>query len=185
MKSKTFHSAGEFIAKLCDEPQLADKVSQEVQKKELMSRLACVRVKKGLSQRKVAEIMQTSVSSISRLEDMRDADVKLGELYAYAHAMNLDVSLAVEDMELPVALRIKHCVGHVEALLQQLTELAKTCGDDKAIVDHIIRFRGEVLYNFLLKYLSTGENLSEDISVLPQTADKKLDRKNTEISITN
>ena len=44
-------------------------------------------------------------------------------------------------------------------MLNHLTALAQSCVDDRTIVDGITRFRAEVLYNFLVKFKETGENL--------------------------
>jgi hypothetical protein len=59
---------------------------------------------------------------------------------------------------MPTTSQIKHYIFEIEKLLTHLTSIAKTCDDDRQIVDGISRFRGEVLYNFIIKYMMSGKD---------------------------
>ena len=150
--------ASSVMAELCGDKTIVKKVETNLVKTRFVTFMSEVRVRKGMTQKDVADKMGTNVSKISRLEALNDDDLRLGDIKDYLSAIGLDVSIAILDKSLPTANRIKHYVFEIERLLNHLTSLAKECEDDKSIVDGIARFRGEVLYNFLVKYMSSGKD---------------------------
>ena len=151
-------TASSVMAELCGDKTIVQKVEANLVKTRLVTIMSEARVRKDITQRDVADKMRTSVSKISRLEASNDDDLRLGDIKAYLSAIGLDVSIAILDKSSPTTNRIKHYVFEIERLLNHLTSLAKGCKDDKSIVDGIARFRGEVLYNFLVKYMSSGKD---------------------------
>ena len=115
--------------------------------------------------------MKVSESTVSRFEDSRDEDVRIGNLVKYADAVGMKLTLFMEDPSLPAAEQIKHCVFRISELLQQLTVLMKECHDDKAIFDGIMRFRGEVLFNFLTQHLKSEERVRTVFTNSPQSTE--------------
>lgn len=57
----------------------------------LMNELIAVRDAKGLSQKDIAETVGCTQSRISKLENAKDVDVRLGDLRAYANAVGCDL----------------------------------------------------------------------------------------------
>ena len=151
-------TASSVMAELCGDKTIVQKVETNLVKTRFVTFMSEARVRKGMTQKDVADKMGTSVSKISRLEALNDDDLRLGDIKDYLSAIGLDVSIAILDKSLPTANRIKHYVFEIERLLNHLTSLAKGCEGDKSIVDGIARFRGEVLYKFLVKYMSSGKD---------------------------
>ena len=159
MNETRYTSVAEMAAGLLEDSTVQGEVNAHVAARRLVNRLVCERARRGLSQGEVAARMGVSVSKVSRLEDVQDDDLRLGDLRKYVQALGMNVSMLLSDDKLPAADRIKHCVFQIEDLLKQLTELARQYNDDKSIVDGILRFRGEVLFNFVMKYEQSGLDL--------------------------
>lgn len=134
----------------------------------IVNALEGIRVRKGLRQKDVAERMKVSESTVSRFEDSRDEDLRVGDLVKYAGAVGMKLTLFMEDPSLPAAEQIKHCVFIISDLLQKLTDLAKKHHDDPAIVNGINAFRSEVLFNFFTQYLKSEERVRTVFTNSPQ-----------------
>jgi len=156
MEKKT--KASSVIAELCGDETIVNDVERNLVATRFVSMLTEERVRKDISQKDVAKKMGASISKVSRFEASKDEDLRLGDIRDYLSAIGLDVSVAFFDKSTTTANQIKHYVFEIERLLGHLTTLAKKCGDDQSIVDGIARFRGEVLYNFLVKYMQTGKD---------------------------
>lgn len=147
----------QMLADLCGDETLSSAIEKDVRETQLITILMDARARKGLRQKDIAERMGVSVSTVSRMEDSCDADLRFGDILKYMKAIGLKMSMLMDDATDTTTLRIKNCVFMIEDLLRHLTSLARTCDDDPSIVEGISRFRGEVLYNFLMKYKATGE----------------------------
>ena len=170
MNQKHLTQIAQLAADLSGDASMAESVVKHDRATRFVSALADRRVSSGLTQKDIASRMGVSVSTISRLEDSCDADVRLGDLISYANAVGINVSLLMEDSSLPVAARIKNCVLLVSEGLQHLAQLASKSQGDRDIIDGINRFRGEVLYNFLLRFVESGVVMPR-ISFAPEDPD--------------
>lgn len=158
MNEKKELSAANLLSDLVKDPAVESRIKENIEKTRMIDFLVAVRCKRGLSQSEVAKRMNVSVSKVSRFEASSDADLRMGELLSYVGAIGIKMSTLFTDDTLPIADRIKHCIFRVEEMLAHLTDLAKSCNDDKDIVNGIHRFRSEVLFNFLIKFKQTGED---------------------------
>ncbi len=84
----------------CD-ASMAECVVKHERATRFVSALADRRARSGLTQKDIAARMGVSVSTISRLEDSCDADVRLGDLISYANAVGINISLLMKDSPLP------------------------------------------------------------------------------------
>ena len=151
-------TASSVMAELCGNDMIVKDVEENISKTKFVSALEEIRVRKGMTQKDVAVKMGISVSKVSRFEASADDDLRIGDVKAYLQAIETDVSVALFDKSMPATNQIKHYVFEIERLLRHLTTIAKECGDDSSIVDGISRFRGEVLYNFIIKYVLSGKD---------------------------
>ena len=142
-------------AKLAGDATMEQEVARHRQVTQLATALEDFRVRKGLRQKDIAARMGVSESTVSRIEDSLDADLRVGDVAGYAHALGMDLTLFLEDPKLPASERIKYYVIRAADALMHLTKLAKQCHDDNVIVTEIIRFRSEVLLNFLTHYAAS------------------------------
>ncbi len=167
-KDKKFDIA-RFTADATGIPELEEMVQKDIRETEITSALEDIRVRKGLRQKDIAEKMGVSVSTVSRIEDSRDADLNYGDLTRYVNALGMTMTLFLEDPSLPAAEQIKRCVFMISDLLKKLTALAENCQNDKAIFDGIVRFQGEVLFNFMRQYAESTLDAPIIIPTMPES----------------
>lgn len=158
MSKNITNTASSVMAELCDDKQIVQDVANNISRSKLVAELAEMRVRKSMTQKDVATKMGVSDSKVSRFEASFDDDLRIGDVKAYMHAIDVEASVALLDKSMSTTNQIKHYVFEIERLLTHLTSIAKECGDDRSIVDGISRFRGEVLYNFVVKYILSGKD---------------------------
>lgn len=141
------------VADLCGVPEMERLMEEERRATQMMRALASERVRRNLSQGEVARRMGVTQVTVSRIENRRDEDMSLGDLFKYASAIGVNVSVMFDpDAGRNEAAVIKHCVHTIAGHLKTLSEIARSHADDQSLFDGITRFQGEVLYNFLLRY---------------------------------
>ena len=156
MKNTKENTAAAMAARILHDPNAEARINDDLAKSRLVDWLVMERCKHNMSQSDVAKIMHVSVSKISRLEDSYDDDLRLGELSEYASAIGVKMSMFFSDEKLPIADRVKHCVFRISEMLEHLTKLADKTSEDKSLHDEIVRFQGDVLFNFLRQYAKSG-----------------------------
>ena len=158
MNTHTKMTASSVIAELCDDDSIVRDVEARMSQTRFVAMLTEARARKGMTQKDIAAKIGTSVSKVSRFEASKDDDLRIGDAKDYLNALDLEASIAFFDKSMPTTSQIKHYIFEIEKLLTHLTSIAKTCDDDRQIVDGISRFRGEVLYNFIIKYMMSGKD---------------------------
>lgn len=174
MKTKSKNTAVSVLADICDDQTLSAEVERELRETRFATMMVENRVRKGLTQKDIADRMGVSSSTVSRLENSRDAELQYGEVESYLKALDLDLSVTVFDKNMSTTDWIKYNVFEIQRLLEHLTTIAKECNDDPTIVDGISKFRGEVLFNFLVKYQSSGEGFPVFSSMKEMTSEPKV-----------
>lgn len=147
------------VAKIAGElcgAEMERAVELEERARGMISFLMTERVRRGVTQSEIAKKMGVSVSKVSRMEDSRDADIKLGEISEYASALGLTMSSMFDDSKIDAAARVKMFVLRIASDLEHLTDLAKKSRGDRDLCKGIAEFRGEVLLNFLTRYAKSG-----------------------------
>jgi len=182
MKTHDKTTASSVIAELCDDNSIARDVEARMSQTKFVSMLTEARARKGMTQKDIAAKIGTSVSKVSRFEASNDDDLRIGDAKDYLNALDLEASIAFFDKSMPTTNQIKHYIFEIEKLLTHLTSIAKTCDDDRQIVDGISRFRGEVLYNFMIKYIMSGKDFPklQTANNRSSTSDESAQKKETE-----
>lgn len=161
--SKEFESVSEAAAHLAGDPDVKERVEQEISRSQIVKILLNLRAHKGMTQKEIAELMACDPSKISKLESGNDLNLKWGDIVQYLSALGAGVSIMIEDESLPAASRIKQHVFRIRDLLEELADLAKEVGDDTDITDKIHQFYGEVLFNFLARFQDSYEKLDTTV----------------------
>jgi transcriptional regulator with XRE-family HTH domain len=159
MEKQQFSSAAEAFASIVGDDVVKDAIQEETGKTQLLSTLVQMRMQKNVSQKRLAELMQCTPSKISRLELSTDAALKLSDIKEYVRALNIGMSIVFEDNDLPVADQIRQHVFTIHEKLESLVRIAKEVEGDMEIVSKINKFYGEVLFNFLSKFVSSHSKL--------------------------
>ena len=169
MGNKKISSFDKFVLDLTGDENILQEMEIHKRATNLVALLENERVRKKLTQKDIAERMGVSVSTVSRFEDSPDDDLKLGDMKAYMAALGMNMSMLICEETLPSAARIKHYVIEIQRLLTKLTEFAKNSHGDQELCDAISKFQGEVLFNFLVKYVQSGADPSSFfVEMIPQ-----------------
>lgn len=167
-------SAASLAASLADDPEVEDLVKKEISSSSMVRFLTQCRIAKGLTQEQIAVEMSCNASKISRLESNTDENLKWSDITGYSGAMNMNLSVAFEEPNIPAAVRIKDCVLKIHQSLKDLTELAKQVGADDDIAQKINQFSGDVLIDFLAMHQNHSQELQ---SVLKYPSPKSSPRE--------
>jgi transcriptional regulator with XRE-family HTH domain len=159
MGKQQFSSAAEAFASIVGDDAVKDSIQDEAGKTQLLSTLVRMRMQKGVSQKRLAELMQCTPSKISRLESSTDDTLKLSDIKEYVRSLNIGMSIVFEDNDLPAADQIRQHVFSIHEKLESLIRITKEVDDDTEIVGKINQFYGEVLFNFLSKFESSHSKL--------------------------
>ncbi|NTV66875.1 MAG: transcriptional regulator [Chlorobaculum sp.] len=177
MGKQRFSSAAEAFASIVGDDTVKDAIQKAVGKTQLTDTLVRMRMQKGVSQKRLAELMQCTPSKISRLESSTDDTLKLSDIREYVRALNIDMSIVFENNDLPTADQIRQHVFSIHEKLESLVKIAKEVDGDSEIIGKINQFYGEVLLNFLVKFESSHSKLR--MVVEPEKDDE------TEVSLEN
>ncbi len=176
MSAKRFTNVADAAAHLADDPEMARKVTEEIERNELVAVLLENRVSKGLTQENVAESMGVDASTISRIESGNDRQLKWEDIAGYVNALKLRMNIMLDDPSWPAAERIKHCVFRIHDDLENLASLAHSVDGDEEITNGIARFYKDVLFNFLVGFKASHDKLSGLIKI-PAPEAKPLAKK--------
>lgn len=121
----------------------------------LVEALMARRREAGLSQRELAKRSGLAPAKVCRMESGDDASLKIGDVKQYLGGINCSMHILLDDESLPAAAKIKQSVISIGRELAKLAALAEQDPTDKLMIDGINRFRGEVLFNFLVRYAGT------------------------------
>ena len=155
----TYKEVSQAAAFLADDPEVKERVENEILKNQLVSTMIRIRVDKGISQKVVADAMHCDPSKISKLEAGNDEHLKWIDVVGYLTALGVNFNISFEDKNMSAADKIKHHVFMIHDLLEQLADLAKEVGDDRDFTDKIKQFYGEVLFNFMMRFGDSCEKL--------------------------
>jgi transcriptional regulator with XRE-family HTH domain len=92
---KSYGSVKELVRATLS-PEFADYFEAYVAERELVTSLERLRISKGITQAEIAALMGCGQAKVSKLERSMDADLKLGDVIAYAKALGMGIRLAVE-----------------------------------------------------------------------------------------
>ena len=160
-----YDSVSDAAAFLADEPEVKEKIDQEIARSTLVTALIQIRLRKGCTQKDIADAMHCNPSKLSKLESGNDMGLKWGDIVGYLAAMNMNMSIMIDDSTLPAAERIKQCVFRIHELLEGLAKLAEEVDGDSEMADKIHQFYGEVLFNFVARFGDSYEKLTSVLKV--------------------
>lgn len=132
-----FTSVAEMVRATSDDAEFIKDVERRIAQRQLLKHLVAHRVKSGMSQKDVADKCECTQSRISKLESSTDEDTRLGDLAAYADAIEMQVRTTIAPRSHTVVDEIKYHAFVIKKLLEQLVDLT---GGDKQIADGVLRF---------------------------------------------
>jgi transcriptional regulator with XRE-family HTH domain len=127
-----------------------------VAERRLIKELLILRAARGLSQGEVAAFVGCSQSRISKLENARDADVRFGDLQAYANAVGCDLVAQPVPREMEPTEKVK-C--HFAAIKKHMNDLAQLAGSDDNIAKGVAAFFAECFANLIWMFSEAAKRL--------------------------
>lgn len=161
-KNKTYRNVVEMVRDVGGAPEFADDLETHVSERRLVRRLFALRSARGLSQREVAKKMGCTQSRVSKFEASRDEDLSLGDIRAYAKALELTTVLGLEGGPSAVA-RVKF---HHACIRKEVESLADLDLKDVMIAEGVSRFFGEAALNLLKTLEDATKKLPAEVQPL-------------------
>ncbi|RNA65045.1 transcriptional regulator [Prosthecochloris sp. ZM_2] len=158
-ENQKFNSVSEAADFYIEDPDIKSLIDTEIEQSKLASKLLELRLRKDISQRRLAELMGCDPSKISRMESGNGLNLKVGDVRDYLSALDIDMTIIFEDSSLPAAERIKNHVYAIHDQLKTLAQIANEIDGDQEIIEKIKIFYGEVLLNFLIRYNDSHQSL--------------------------
>ncbi|UUO06160.1 helix-turn-helix domain-containing protein [Blastopirellula sp. J2-11] len=134
----------EMIRKADIEEEVRDETIESLNSRRIVSRLMSLRACAGLSQKDIAEQMECSQATISKLENSVDDDLKIGEIKRYAEIVGGEFSSNVLPNSLKPVDRVK-CLAF--GIKHQMEEMAQLAHRDETIAEGVSKFFFEVFAN--------------------------------------
>ena len=156
MATKQCASVSEVLRDIAPDDAFQAEFDQRVAERRLIKELLVLRAARGLSQRNIAEHIGCTQSRISKLENAKDADVRFGDLQAYADAVGCDLAVEPVPRELEPVDRVK-C--HAVAIKKHMDDLAQLARSDEKIAEGVAAFFGECFLNVTLMLCDSATRL--------------------------
>lgn len=127
-----------MVRELSEDQAFADKMASRLEERNIINHLMALRTSLGMSQQDIAAKMKCTQSRVSKLENGRDDDLRIGDFHAYAEALGLRLAIVLgKKGQPPIAERIRY---HVSALKRLFAELVGLVGDDDTMAKGAWRF---------------------------------------------
>lgn len=121
---KQYSSVEEMVFDITGDNELVEEIEHESQEHSIVDMLFATRSAQGLSQERLAEIMNCSQSHISKIENSLDADLKIGELQSFLSAVRSPFVICFTPKNTTVerAKALSICIQQEIALMARLAE---------------------------------------------------------------
>lgn len=137
-EQRRYRSVTEMVRALSEDQAFADTMTHSLEERNIINHLMALRTSFGMSQQDIAAKMKCTQSRVSKLENGRDDDLRIGDFHAYAEALGLRLAIILGKKEQPpIAERIRY---HVFALKRLFAELSDLVGDDDSMAKGAWRF---------------------------------------------
>lgn len=142
--AKQYKNVTEMMSALLASSTVKKNVEKEIKGKTLSNYLFSLRCINKLTQKDMAKKLKCSQSKISKIESSFDEDLVVDDLFGYAMACNLELSIGFRNKNVKIVDLIKFHAFRIKVYLDQLRDMAK---DDEALADAILDFYEEAEFN--------------------------------------
>lgn len=141
-----------------DDTGFVEELEEELSSRQVVRALFAMRSARNVSQAEIAAQLKCTQSKVSKIENGVDADLSVGELEAYAKALDCDVMLTFQKRHSTAADRVKQ---HAFAIKRDLDEMARLAGDDSTLQKGVASFFGEAFFNIVRMISDSAKSLPE------------------------
>jgi transcriptional regulator with XRE-family HTH domain len=143
-KKNQYRSVTEMVRATADDPAFAKGVQRKIAERNLINFLMGLRAAAGLSQAEIATRMKCTQSRISKLENGKDDDLRIGDFHAYADALGLELTIVLDKKGRTIVDEVKY---HALAIKRRLNRLSELAAKDADIAKGVKAFISEAAYN--------------------------------------
>jgi len=161
---KQYSSVSEVLRDAAPDKAFLKEFDEHIAERQLIKRLIALRAARGLSQRDIAEKIGCTQSRLSKLENSKDADIKLGDLREYAAAVGCELLVGPLPRDMKPTYKVK-C--HTAAIMKSMDDLAHLAKSDKEIAEGVGDFFHELVVNFVLRLRDSAKRLPRRSDDLP------------------
>jgi transcriptional regulator with XRE-family HTH domain len=159
VKKGRFKNTAEMIRGLATDEKQADLSIHEMNQRCVIDFLMALRSSRGFSQTDLAAKMECTQSRISKLENGKDDDLRIGEFRDYVRALGMDLSFLLTKNGENIVGQVKQ---HVFAIRDLLMALGKMAGDDQVMADGMKETSGCQVSQFSVMKQSSARKFTEN-----------------------
>lgn len=100
---KQYRSVIEMVNDISDDKKFTKSVEKEINTRQIAKTLFAMRCKSGLTQADIAKKMGCTQGKVSKIENVLDTDISMGDLLKYCSAMNMQLEINFFDRRLSMA----------------------------------------------------------------------------------
>ncbi len=152
-----FNSTEELVRNISENDSFKNEALEELKNRSISQFLFNTRNKSGLNQSEFASKAGCSKSKISKLENSKNDEISIKDLYMYASALDLQLEIGFHDKKTKIYDLIKYHAFKIKSYLDELYELA---GDDELIQKGALHAHGEVWFNLTNMIFDNIEKMS-------------------------
>jgi predicted XRE-type DNA-binding protein len=94
-KKQNHASVADMIREVLDDDEIADNFERHVNQRQIVKKLMALRAAAQISQQEIAAKLECTQSKVSKLENNKDEDLRLGDLAQYARALGYDMKIVL------------------------------------------------------------------------------------------
>jgi len=146
-KNKRYSTVSDLMADvLPDDATFVDELQEQIDRRRLVRGLASLRNAKKVSQEEIAKVADCGQSRISKIENGYDSDVKIGDLEAYANALDCDIQVVLRSRDMTLVDEVKFLAFRMKKCFDRMSELAHK---DDDVATGVAAFHIEALFNLV------------------------------------
>jgi transcriptional regulator with XRE-family HTH domain len=145
-KKNQYRSVPQMVQGLSEDRAFADEFAKRLSGRQLIKALTVLRTSVGLSQQDLAAKLGCTQSKVSKMERSADAELRFGDLLAYAGAVGYEMRLFLVPEGQPLVGQVKMHAFAIKRLLDRLVTLAE---NDTAVTKGVTGFLEEAAFNLV------------------------------------
>ena len=144
MANKQYSNVLDMVKDTSDDKALIESLREELAKKQISKTLVAMRCKAGLSQNQIADKMKCSQGKVSKMENLTDTELSIGDLAKYSSALGMRLEIGFSDLRMTMVDKVKWHFFNLKGLIDEMVKPAK---GDEIMEKGVARFTAEAFVN--------------------------------------
>ncbi len=142
--NKEYSSVIDLLKDVSDDKEFNKSVQHEINSKQISKVLFSLRCKANLTQKVIAEKMNYSQAKVSKMENLCDMDLTIGDIAKYCSAVDMKLEIGFSDMRMTLVDRVKYHFFKLKEMLDKKREISK---GDASMEKGVEIFTKEAFFN--------------------------------------